>query len=357
MFWEHTLAVLLATGGTVALLEGGVHSRPRRNLIVAGVALGLAIWFRPESYVFAGACAAAFPILARSPDRRRRLLYFMSALVVTVVIHWAINFAVYRHPFGIQSLQVLESAPASQYQTDYASLFKIVADLLYDYMRPSLFCLIAAPIALAMTRKTEATRRIGFLFVVSLVFFFAVPLILPNYGGKQWGPRFYLLFMPLISVQIAWALGVMVGRDMIWQAIGLSSFAYCLLAGGRINAYDGTRALASDYADRILPSLRFLRESNHKTILVARQWIPMDLQAALPDKQFFRLARWERLEEVVPVLLDHGRESFLVVLDRDDAFPKNGNFMSAGRRVEIRFRSLGILGAYEILEGVASNAE
>jgi peptidoglycan/LPS O-acetylase OafA/YrhL len=79
------------------------------------------------------------------------------------------------------------------------------------------FALAAGALGLAwktLRRGSHSTLLIGLCFV----FFLGVALVVPNTGGKQWGPRYLLPMLPLISLLVATSLHVLLGHAPRWGA-------------------------------------------------------------------------------------------------------------------------------------------
>ncbi len=333
MFWEHTLACAL-----VAAAAGRTLSDPRPaagRAVARGVMMGLAGWLRPECIVLGGLFATGLflPGLRPEPEgpathpdagtgdhasTRRPPLHaavaFAAGLLVTLLGFVAANLATSGHPLGFHSTQVTGA--------DSGWRLRMIAEVLaaqiplYAAYAPVAVALALAVLANLAGRLPVARSGFRLPAVVALVAPFAVSLIAPNDGGKQWGPRYLLCVLPLVAVGTGLLLDGWKARAPFPRAVLAVLVGGTLLAGGIWNAGFGTRHVADDYRERVAPVLEFVRDAPGRLVVVDHQWIAQDLAVLFARKGVVRMATTRQLEPVVRALREQGETRFQIVLHR-----------------------------------------
>jgi hypothetical protein len=158
----------------------------------------------------------------------------------------------------------------------------------------------------------------------TLLYVLFVPAILPSPdnhgdGGKQWGPRFLLIVLPLLCTIAALLMkrrapsgsATLRGQATAAQTSGLPQergarethgpstlgtaprragavlFAAAFVLGCYENTWRGPHVLAQDYATRILPVLRYVRADSARVVAAADRFIPHEMAATMDEKDYF----------------------------------------------------------------------
>ncbi|MEL6814654.1 MAG: hypothetical protein AAFP03_07550 [Cyanobacteria bacterium J06598_3] len=281
MYWEHTLAVAFAFWGvstlafptfkSVANTEIGTTVLSRNEALGSGILIGLAVWFRPEFLCLVAAVSLLALIGWLLPQwRLAPLLTFAKAVILvgsmisTVGVFFALNYGIYGHPLGIHAIQIVEeSTLASQVQQAKDGYGQMLSSLLRYFPVVALVgsaAVFSSDFKKASLKtvnrfrgfKTQNVERIGivsstavssipgrFVLALSVLFALSVPLIVPpGAGGKQWGPRFYLILMPLLSLVLAEQLRPEFFRSWA-RRVALVGAAIALILGIHLNTLNG----------------------------------------------------------------------------------------------------------------------
>jgi hypothetical protein len=344
VFSEHTLGALLVFVGVEYVL---LANRRRYSAPVAaalGLLVGLAPWFRSETLVM----SAAF-FLAAGWLRFRRGVRSATAFGIGVGLGAALllvfNLLFYGHAFGLHGLQVLAFATLHR-RIDRAStiLPDLVVELVHFFP-----VFLAAVVGLRIGRTAARFRRTEFATVVVLaaVCLLAVPILAPNTGGKQWGPRYLFALIPLTCILMALLLDVVRARGPRWarRAVVLA-FAVTALAGVWMNAVLGTRHLVEDARTRVRTLPSYMRD--YPCLAIARHVVAHAYLGSY-ENRIFRIRDQRTFAALVSALEKRGVDRFLFLLPRDDhdrylelSGPKRA------RRVElVRIGPPGAFGCFE----------
>ena len=126
----------------------------------------------------------------------------------------------------------------------------------------------------------------GLALVYGLFILTASPILEPP--GKQWGPRYMFLTLPLICLAAALAWQKISARGPSWLRLGAALvLALALVSGGRLNLVQGAASLKRDYARRVLPSLEFVRERPERVVAVSDQHIAQELAHVFEGRTWF----------------------------------------------------------------------
>ncbi len=332
MYWEHTLAVALAFGGIAILATA--EDRPAWRWVAGGALVALSAWFRSEHYwlvaVLALLAIASRPLglgIRRVPLLLAGLIVPMAALAVT-------NLALYGHPLGAHAFQVTQPMGAAVRVTNALETAWSLLRLLVGYFPlavPALaiaLWVIARRPADAQPRRTSVERILAW---ASLVYLALLPVILPRPetggdGGKQWGPRFLLVAVPMLCALAALSSPRLAGlRARALRVVVAGAFAVTLAIGAYRNAWAGTSALEDDYAGRMRPLLEFLRSDPARVVAASEQFAAQEMVALADDRRFFFVKSPQDLERLGVAALAQGQGRFLFlsdqVVDGEGPFP------------------------------------
>jgi hypothetical protein len=173
-------------------------------------------------------------------------------------------------------------------------------------------------------------------------FLLLVPAIVPSEGGKQWGPRYLLITVPMIAVlagaqlrRIDGAVGRVAAVTAVLAAIGWGTY---------VNGVDGARRLAVDYRDRVAPALDVVSSDPAQLVAVSDQFIGMELAAAWDEKRFFLTPSGAELVRLATAAVTHGHDRFLFLAV--EPLPGAWRWAGDGGTIELRMTSLGQRGDY-----------
>ncbi len=254
VLWEHALmAGLLALAAYLAL-------RPRSYL--AGLPAGLAVWLRPEAYVFAPALVLAFVAAFGVRNGVRRTISFGLLYLVGLAPWWIYNALTVEDPVGLHAqdatmpppsrfgLFVLSRELSLQYNFlpishgKWLALLALIAVLLVTQAlrrrswQPALWlfwfgvtAIVSANVvtggswfrdasnafvgnsltdvfpfafaALACLAAAFKSPKLAFLWVLAVAYAAGVAALAPFNWGIGWGPRYMMGIYPIIGV-LAW---------------------------------------------------------------------------------------------------------------------------------------------------------
>lgn len=374
MYWEHTLAVALAFWGLSLALFPKTEKLGFGEAIVAGILIGLSVWFRPE---FLCLVAIVGMLLAISLFRLKPLAWLNPApgqvlslglaMVATVFVFFGLNVVIYGHPLGIHALQIVEeSSLKQQVQQAIASYQQLIGSLKHYF--PMVLFVLAATIAGLVIRPLQLAGRSRLILLICLLFVLAVPLIIPpGAGGKQWGPRFYLILVPLVALVAAQQLQqAMTGLRGISRYVPVALFAAVCLLGIQINLYGSTLGhkanpaygsvpLSGNY-EPIAPAIEALAEHPDAYVAMSHQFVAQQLWASLPEKTFFRTDTTEAVKTLGAGMAEQGIDRFLYVCypHKYCLTPQESasalQFDQGGQSHHLTFSHLGEFGKYPIYQ-------
>jgi len=344
VFSEHSLGVLLVFVGVEYVL---LANRRRYSAPVAaalGLLAGLAAWFRSETLVM----SVAFLLTAgwlRFRHRVRSASAFGTGVALSAALLLVFNLLLYGHAFGLHGLQVLEFATLHR-RVDRAS--DMLPDLVVELVR--VFpVILAVVVGLRIGRTAARRRRTEFATVVLLAAgcLLTVPLLVPNTGGKQWGPRYLFTLIPLTCILMALLLDGVRDRGPRWARRAMVLvFAVTALTGVWMNTVLGTRHLIGDARGRIRTLPSYLH--GYHCLAIARHVVP-HVYLGYFENRIFRIRDQRTFAALVSALEKRGVDRFLFLLPRDD----HARFLeltgpARGRRVElVRVGPPGAFGCFE----------
>ncbi|HEY6881584.1 MAG TPA: hypothetical protein VI299_26340 [Polyangiales bacterium] len=296
LLWEHTLGVLLFSFGLEALCRRvGAERVAGWHMALLGALAGSAVTMRPESYVPLAFLALAMA-LAGAPARRNLPFFLGLGAVVSAV--WMSNIALYGKPLGLHGTQVLE--PSEQ-----MSFAHHLLERASSMGRKLLFTTPATALALYAVVRLARDRFVALAGALLLSSLLAIPLVVPNDGIRQIGPRYLLLLIPLIALIAAHAL-----PDARWYRV---AFACTVLLGVRFDVVRASRELLRDYDQARIPALTWLQQAPQSVIVVERQETAHELASLFASKHVLRADDGPQLAALSDRLRAEGRPSFVLV--------------------------------------------
>mgnify|MGYP001027556337 CR=1 FL=1 len=379
-YWEHTLAVALAFWGITAwLFPKGKDYLSSYRILSSGLLIGLSAWFRPEFLCLIAAVILIALIGWLRPKWEiapaltfKKATILISTMICTVGVFFALNYGIYGHPLGIHSIQVAEesslSAQISQSKTGYLQLLSS----LWRYFPLSALIVLTALISPELKKISSKTaqaksRHRSFspsslliqsdrtaarcLLALSLLFIFSVPLIVPpGAGGKQWGPRFYLIVVPMLSVVLATQLKKGFFRQWVRRvvlattALILAISVYTNTVQGLLQSYQHPKtqsvSLAANY-ELVSPAIAQFTQEPTPWIAISHQFVAQQFWSALPQKTFFRTETIADVEQLADALTAQNEAEFLYV-----CYPHRDCLAPDAPSDKVIFSALGNYGKY-----------
>lgn len=358
-FWEHTLAVALAFHGlALALASPAGRLLSPRASFAAGALIGASGSFREELLCLVGfmaaLCVAAPWLTAKGlACLSVRRWPFLSGLLLVPALFFAANRLVYGHPLGVHALGALKSFSWTRWDVAIDVLTSQLASLAY-YFPALLVPLLGLPLLAAPGGRAAVRRVLPFLFL-AVCFSLAVPLLLRTGGGRQWGPRFLLVTIPLLALACGFTLKRIARLGGAWRWTSTGAFAVLCLWGAFVNTYQGTAYLRGNYFRRMIP-YRFVREQEARFVAVSHESVAAQLAGTFDRKAFFLTKHAMDLRLVARELARHGETRFLYL-----CYPPYGcgpfaedvselTFYTSGGRPFARFSSRGAFDRYVVYE-------
>jgi hypothetical protein len=357
-FWEHTLAVALAFQGlTMALATPAGRLLSPRASFAAGTLLGASVWLREELLCLVGlmvGLALAAPWLAargwvRLSVRPRR---FLAGLLLPPALFLLANGLVYGHLLGLHGAGALKSLSRSQWTVAVVVLRGQLVSIV-EYFPVLLIGLLGVPVLVASRRRALGNALL--FLALAVAFGVAVPLLVRTGGGRQWGPRFLLVLVPLLALASGLTLKRAMRLGRPWGWVSITIFAVFFLGGAWLNACKGTAYLRANYQRRMIPFL-FVRQHDARFVVVSHESVAAQLAGTFDRKTYFLATHGMDLRLLARELASHGESRFLYL-----CYPPYGcgpfgedvgelTFYTGGGRPFARFSSRGAFDRYLVYE-------
>ncbi len=338
IFWEHAPAACLAFFGLDFIAGSRCGSLGRLHPVFYGLLAGLAVWLRAEYLCL----VPIFVLLAVLAARSSRTWWFAGGAAASVGGFFAANVALYHHPLGAHSRQVVDALSLQgRISSAWSYFWEMTAGFVLD-CPAALMILAAVPLLLAAGKRDALSSYGRTLTIIAIAFLLLVPMMVPNAGGKQLGPRYILFLAPVVAL--------LAPITLRRSKIGYIVIAVVLLAGCYRSIYSRGAQLVRDYEGRVMPALETITDHPAPYVVVANQWTAQELEAAFGNKTFFHAATVEDSVRVAEALAGRGVHTFLTILLHDDSAPERVAVPGPSPVEMIEFYSLGLHGAYYILE-------
>ncbi|MBI4843167.1 MAG: hypothetical protein HY809_02430 [Nitrospirae bacterium] len=311
MFWEHAPAVFLAAIPLLPLILKRDAIYTTRSALIFGSLAGTGVFFRPEVLVCV-ICAIIASFIFFEKERSRYIAFFSVGFFISVSLFFTANQLLYGNILGLHSAQIKESVFSLWFAMQTFNRTVTLLGLSYQYWPPCVFILVTLPFVLASPYPNK--RELLACISVIIVSIPLIALLVPNTGGKQWGPRYLLVLLPWGGIAvglIVQAITQYYGRFVKVAALLFLSLSLAL--GLRINTWIGTKVLANDYRHRVLPALQLIREQPQKFVILTHQWISLELAELADEKTFLLVRNIDDLRRAEAELYRHGIYSILFV--------------------------------------------
>lgn len=327
IYWEHNLAIALAFGGISWLVQKDWEDLSNLDMILSGFLIGFAVWFREELLcLVAGLFLLSFILLAinlkqKLPVSRGKILLFLASLLLTVSLFFVLNIAIYGHPLGAHSFQVVKNFSLASRITGAIQNFRKLAQDFVTFFPVILLLAIYLPLTLFQKSLKLSNREKG-LLLICIIFAISLPLILPSAegislesrtGGKQWGPRFMLILVPLVTVLMAMGMQTIVATNKPFLKYSAGTILATLTAVGiHLNLFSGSAFLAEN-GQKAFPLLSYLQNRPETFIAASHQYVPQMLTTLFGEKTFFLAETSDQLKQLSVALHQQKQSRFLYI--------------------------------------------
>jgi hypothetical protein len=315
MFWEHAPAVFLASLPlAVVLITPGTVAKPAK-VACLGCLSGTGAFLRPELLAVLPATMMS-SLLCLERERIREIGSFSLGFLAAVSAFLTANLLIYGHILGMHSSQVLEGgllSPSHAHKAIELGLL-LVTDFLH-YWPACVFVFVGFPIALLF--PCHLKREMCTCFLTLVVSIPLVAMMVPNAGGKEWGPRYLLMLIPWGAVTLGLVLETILQHGSRWIAASvLALLMLTVTLGVKVNVWDGTKHIADDYRYRISPALKSAAAQPEQYIIITHQWIAQELAALAAKKTFLLVRSRDAVQRAKANLLQQGIHTALLVTFR-----------------------------------------
>ncbi|AFZ36352.1 hypothetical protein Sta7437_2831 [Stanieria cyanosphaera PCC 7437] len=351
----------------------------------------------------------------------RNKIFFLGSMFLTVGTFFITNKLIYNHALGIHGIQVVEKVALQDKLLGAWQNFQGISLALFDYLPliylPLLYLaiyllqkcrnnsyirviiisvtvilLITITVSLLITGQVGTIKNltksllpqlslglisiyilkdieikfnlylaIAYLFCLGLII--GVALLVPVgtagliAGGKQWGPRFLMILVPMITLITAIALNNFLNYSQSLTKYYIFALLGILIIWGmHQNVYQASLALQKNN-QATAPAVEFLQEDNHNFIAISHQFVGQALEPAIPsNKIFFRVDNQNNLIKLSKALATQQQREFLYICypNRACDLPKLNHedlsFNQESNQYNLQFVALGKFGKYPIYQ-------
>lgn len=305
MYWEHCTALLLLFANITYLVKPGSNMQA----VILGLLSGLAVWLRPEAIIFCGLFVLAV-IYNFYRDKGRAHLYFAFAMSTVITGFFVFNAIVYGSALGAHGYQLLyEGGVKDQLAKGFDILTHTHARLIIYYPVAIIFYAMAAWLFIKRPPLPVAVYQ---LTAIALLFSIITPFILPNAGGKQWGPRYLLPLIPVMVTAMCIALQYL-PVNFFKNKWRIALLVLVIGYGMYLNMFRAATLLREDYAFRVTPGLRLLQSDTCKVIVVQNQFITQEFAALFTSRKMFLAETRESFTGLKDKLVEAGVSEIIYI--------------------------------------------
>jgi hypothetical protein len=327
MYWEHMPTVLLLFAGTVFILnkQSGFASAA-----LLGFLTGLAIWLRPEAFLLDIFYAMIVFWIQLKHKKSLSNWIFLFCLFIPVFFFFLFNKIEFNSFFGVHGYQVLNMTPMARIIRGLKNLL-MINWLMVKYFP---FVLMLIP-ALYIVYKSGSQSDIGIksLLILIPVFSLVCPFILPNYGGGQWGPRYFLPLIPIIVVSIALVFDKKTDFKMpVYLRLGSALLVLLIGYSFYLNSFQGGgHELYWNYHNRIKPALTYVESQQDNIVVVNSEHITMEMGTIFKEKDFMLTETQGSFDSLVTFLRKRKGAKFIYISE-ENVSPGLPNLLNGSRK-------------------------
>lgn len=325
-YWEHTLSTLLIFNAVAFLVKPPASSI---SAAAMGLLAGISVWFRPEILLFCG----LFLIVMVYNNYRKysftNLVFIISALS-GITGFLLFNASVYGNVLGAHSYQLMESERTIMGRENLADIAMHINARLLIYFPFMLLILLAVAY---LTKRKRLPTVSWQLSMIVIVFLLITPLFLPNAGGKQWGPRYFLPLIPtavtIFCLTIA-ELKISLFKNRLLLSFLIPVVVYSLY----VNVYLAYHTVRDDYAFRVKPGLDYLKGIPVDILVVQNQYITQEFAAVTNRKKIFLAENNNSFEKLLSLLKSAGVKRIIYMATDSDLIMRPPNLLTGKRSMK-----------------------
>lgn len=384
MYWEHTLAVALAFSGISLWFFFNNVSQPSViKTILSGFLIGLAVWFRPE-FVCVVIIMLGLAVFTTGYSKQKNVLFdykklqpimfpvkqqliLAISMLVTVGGFFVTNKIIYGYAVGIHGIQVVESVALSDRLIGSWQNFTAMSLSLAQYL-PIVFISILY-LAFYLIQKILLSRfsliKFSILYLVTygaiIAFIIGVSLLVPVGtaglipGGKQWGVRFLLMLVPVITLLATVQLQQLSTNNL--QYITIVIIVLLAAIGINTNVVRATEVLIEN--NRVTaPAVEFLETDRDRYIAISHEFVGQAIEAATVDEEiFFTVDTVPELLKFSQALIEQNQNQFTYICyphracDLPQTSAVDLQFQQGESQYQIQLNEEGKFGKYPIYRG------
>ena len=214
----------------------------------------------------------------------------------------------------------------------------------------------------------EFNLQLALTYLACLLFLVGASILVPVgtagliAGGKQWGPRFLLIIVPVVSLVTAIEFDSLYRQNRpiakYWLYILLT---FLSVLGINKNMIQGTAFLQKNTMNT-MPAIHFLSQDDNQSIAISHQFVGQALEPAVErNKIFFKVETEPDLIKLSQALIQQQKPKFTYICypnrpcNLPKAKPSNLQFTQGDRQYQITMAKLGKFGKYPIYEVVIEN--
>ncbi len=216
--------------------------------------------------------------------------------------------------------------------------------------------------------KLKFNLQLTLTYLACLLILIGVSILVPVgtagliAGGKQWGPRFLLILVPVVSLVTAVEVSNLYRKSNLigkyWLCILLT---FLSIVGMQKNIIEGTNFLYRNTINTI-PAVRFLNKSTLQMVAISHQFVGQTLEPAVDkNKSFFKVDNEQDLIKLSQALIQQQQLKFTYICypnrlcNLPKAEPDNLQFTQGDRQYQIKMFEVGNFGKYPIYEVFIEN--
>ena len=308
-YWEHSLAVLLFFGAIAFVVTQKVSLS---QAILFGLMAGTSVWFRPEMLLL---CLLFSTVIFFGSKKNNVKSGFLIAMFTCITAFLIFNNCLYDNILGAHSYQLSPSGSMGKYLGEkFIILLHLNARLMIYF--PLIVLIFTLPLILKyhLIYFSSLAKQ---LTVTAILFLLIAPFLLPNAGGKQWGPRYFLPVVPLAITIICLVIKDTVKvKRWVWITI-VCVMIYSLY----LNVYRAYRDLHDDYAYRVKPGMDFLRKRSAEVLVVQNQFIAQEFAVLAESRNIFLSEEQQSFTRLQEMLQSH-HISRIIYIAHDPGFER-----------------------------------
>ena len=384
MYWEHTLAVALAFSGLSLWFFFNRVSTSVVKTILSGILIGLAVWFRPEFVcvvvimlglaIFTAGYSKIQNILLLDRKQLQPIIFAVKqqlilaiSMLVTVGAFFVTNKIIYGYAVGIHGIQVVESVALSDRIIGSWQNFTAISLSLIQYLPlvfiPILYLVFYLIQKLILSRFSLIKFPLLYLITYGAIiaFMIGVSLLVPVGtaglipGGKQWGVRFLLMLVPVITLLATVQLQQLSNNNL--KYITISLIVLLAAIGINKNVVEATQILAKN--NRVIaPAVEFVKTNRERYVAISHEFVGQAIEAATVDKEiFFTVDTVPELLQFSQALIAQQQNQFTYICyphracDLPQTSAAQLQFQQGESQYQIQLKEVGTFGKYPIYQG------